>query len=325
MIRSVAGSWSRCRKSLWRVTIVVACLIGLSACAGTPVTDRLMATPPAGLPSFVELSETPFFPQTAYYCGPAALATVLSASGQDLAPDEIAKQVYTPGRNGTLQTEIKTGSRRNARLALPVGSIPDALHHVANGRPVLILQNLALEIMPQWHYAVLVGYDLKKKRVVLRSGTTKRRVISLETLEHTWGRGDFWGVVVVAPEGPVPAGTGLSDWLQESLGLERAGNTSSAKMAYKTASVHWRNEPTPLISLSNIYYANGNLSAAASQLTLALTRAPDHPIALNNLAHILMKQGDLVRAEVLARRAQEVGGGAAARETLSEILAKQKG
>jgi hypothetical protein len=26
------------------------------------------------------------------------------------------------------------------------------------GRPVLVLQNLALKLWPQWHYAVVVGY-----------------------------------------------------------------------------------------------------------------------------------------------------------------------
>src|SRR3546814_2318796 len=40
---------------------------------------------PAGepLPRQVELSEVPFFPQEDYYCGPAALATVLAWGGVD--------------------------------------------------------------------------------------------------------------------------------------------------------------------------------------------------------------------------------------------------
>ncbi len=305
--------------------ILMTALVGLSACAGTPVTDSLTSKPPPELPVSTELTATPFFPQTQYYCGPAALATVLNASGHDLLPNQIADQVYTPGRKGTLQTEILTGSRRNARLALPAGGMHAALGHVAAGRPVLILQNLGLEIAPQWHYAVLVGYDLRRGIAVLRSGTTRRKILDLKTLEHTWRRGDFWGVVIVPPQGPVPDGTQLSVWLNESLGLERAGNSSAARAAYRTAAAQWPTSTAPLIAIANIEYAAGDLAAASSKLAAAVVLEPDNATALNNLAHVLMEQNDLDAAAAMARRADVAGGGAVARQTLAEIEARRKG
>jgi hypothetical protein len=61
----------------WRVAVTLALLLFLVGCAGS---SRL-ATLPAGLPSRAELTATPFYPQTEHQCGPAALATVLSAAG----------------------------------------------------------------------------------------------------------------------------------------------------------------------------------------------------------------------------------------------------
>ncbi|MEQ9198640.1 MAG: PA2778 family cysteine peptidase [Rhodospirillales bacterium] len=153
----------------------------LSGCAATPMTEQITASPPPGMPVTYELNHVPFFAQEQYFCGPAALATVLNATGLETEPDSLAQTIYTPGRQGTLQTEILTGARRQGRLALPVRRLSDVFLNVADGRPVLILQNLSLEIVPLWHYAVLVGFDLPGQTVLLRSGTTRRHEMPMET------------------------------------------------------------------------------------------------------------------------------------------------
>ncbi|WNK01275.1 PA2778 family cysteine peptidase [Thalassospiraceae bacterium LMO-JJ14] len=289
------------------------------------MTEQLTASPPQGLPAFAELTDVPFFAQTQYFCGPAALATVLNTSGLEINPEDLAKSIYTPGRQGTLQTEILTGTRRQGRLALPVHDMGEAFMNIAHGRPVLILQNLALELVPQWHYAVLVGFDLPAETVVLRSGTTRRQVMPMTTFEHTWRRAEFWGVVVVGPEGPIPENTSLSAWLHEALGLERAGKPTDALTAFSVAAGHWPNASAPLIAAANILIVQGRLQDAASSLQAAVRRQPDNAVALNNLAHVLMLQGALEAAEKAALKAVEYGGSseATARETLAAIRARQ--
>lgn len=61
----------------------------LGGCAQPP---RL---PPesAVLPARVELREVPFFPQEAYQCGPAALATMLGQRGLALTPGQLKDEV----------------------------------------------------------------------------------------------------------------------------------------------------------------------------------------------------------------------------------------
>lgn len=309
-----------------RPAVSAMAMLFMVACAGTPVTQSLTSSPPPGLPAAVELADVPFFAQTEYYCGPAALATMLNESGLDTRPEKLAKAIYTPGREGTLQTEIVSGARRNGRLALPVQSMTNALVEVGDGRPVLVFQNLGLDVAPQWHYAVLVGYDLDAGRAVLRSGTERRHVIDLETLEHTWRRTGFWGVVVAPPAGPVPGTTNMSSWLKEAYGLELTGHHDLALTAYRTAAARWPDKAVPLISLANVLIAQDRSFEATRALREALARQQDNAVAMNNLAHVLMRREKWDEAEEMALAAAAAGGETekAAKQTLEEIRERRE-
>src|SRR5690606_8934934 len=175
-------------------------LSSLAGCGATPHSDRLLAGPSADLPPRHELTEVPFHPQEAYQCGPAALATVLQHSGVDTSPEALEPRIYVPGRQGSFQVEILAATRRAGRLAhLIAPDLEALLRAVAAGQPVLVLQNLGLDWYPQWHYAVVVGYDLAKRQVVLRSGVTERYHMPLKLFERTWRRGELWGMVALAP------------------------------------------------------------------------------------------------------------------------------
>lgn len=65
----------------------------------------------------IELVQTPFYPQSRYQCGPAALATVLNHAGVDVGPVDLVGQVYAPSRRGTFQVEMLAATRRHGRLA----------------------------------------------------------------------------------------------------------------------------------------------------------------------------------------------------------------
>ncbi|MCW3478572.1 hypothetical protein OL229_03185 [Neisseriaceae bacterium JH1-16] len=88
-------------------------LLLLVGCASTPQTAALLTRRPSDLPARVELTEVPFFPQDAYQCGPAALATVLVHAGVVTTPTELTPQLYLPERQGTLQAELLGATRRH--------------------------------------------------------------------------------------------------------------------------------------------------------------------------------------------------------------------
>ena len=86
----------------------------LAGCASAPQTEQLLQKS-TGLPDHIELSQTPFFPQERYQCGPAALATVLTYSGVNIDAGALADEIYLPSRLGSLQIEILASSRRHGR------------------------------------------------------------------------------------------------------------------------------------------------------------------------------------------------------------------
>ena len=190
---------------------------------------------------------------------------------------------------------------------------------------MLILQNLGLDIAPFWHYAVIIGFDIPNETLLLRSGTTRRQTMAMQTFEHTWRRADYWGVVMVKPAGPIPQKTEISEWLNEAYGLERAGQELAALTAYSTAAQHWPGAATPLIFSANILIRKERLLDATIDLRAAVQRDPINPSARNNLAHVLMLQGMLGEAEAHAQKAVEYGAGMqdTATQTLSAIRQKK--
>lgn len=277
----------------------------------------------AELPQRAQVSDVPFFPQTEYHCGPAAMAMALAWTGLPVTQDDLTPQVYTPGRTGTLQADLLSAARRNGRLAVVTTKLPDLLKEVAAGHPVLVFQNLALEIMPQWHYAMLTGYDLESGDVILHSGTEKNRVTPLNTFAHTWARAGGWALVVLPPD-QLPVSAAELPVIRAAAGLERAGRRTEAARAYAAIRTRWPNSFAAAMGAGNIRYALGDYEAARQAFAAARDLRPKEAPAWNNLAHALVKLGRRNAAIEAARRAVALAGANAKsyRETLSEISAQ---
>jgi hypothetical protein len=78
---------------------MAAAAAGLAACATPAAVERAELRP--GLPDRAEVAGVPFEPQEELWCGPAALAMVLSWSGPKITQPELAPAVYTSGRAGS--------------------------------------------------------------------------------------------------------------------------------------------------------------------------------------------------------------------------------
>ena len=276
----------------------------LSVIAGCAVqTQALRALPPAGLVPRAELTATPFFAQTEYRCGPAALATALAAAGLPADPAELGPAVFLPARTGTLQIEMIAGARRQGAVATRIGTtLEAALREVAAGRPVVVLQNLGLTWIPAWHYAVLVGYDIPLGDVFLRSGTTQREALPMRTFEHTWARSGFWAFVVLPP-GQWPATAGEAAVVEASVGFERSGTPQQAVAVYRSALERHPDNLTLAIGLGNSLYAAGDKGAAAAAFRAAAERHRSSA-AWVNLSTTLLELGDRDGARDAARAAQ---------------------
>jgi len=278
----------------------------LAGCAA-PQTQRLAEAPPAGLPAATELAAVPFFAQEDYQCGPASLAAVLRHAGREATPESLQPQVYVPRRKGSFQAEMLAATRRHGLVAYPIAPrLEDLLAELAAGNPVLVLQNLALDWAPQWHYAVAIGYDLGARELVLRSGVTRRLAMSLDTFERTWARSGHWAMVAIEPR-RLPASARELDHLAALAALERL-DPAAAQPGYEAALARWPDSAAAALGLGNTRYAQRDLAGAADAYRHATERQPGSADAWNNLAQALAELGWRAEALAAARRAVALGG-----------------
>jgi len=291
----------------------------LAGCAGTPQLAALRQAPPQ-LPSRVELTAVPFFPQETHQCGPASLATALNASGVAVSPEALTPQVYLPDRQGSLQVEMLATARRHGLLAYPLApSLNDLLREIAAGTPVIILQNLGVAALPLWHYAVAVGYDLERETLILRSGVTAREVMPLSTFEHTWARSGYWAMLALPPA-RLPATAAEGPYVQAAAALERAGQPRAAHSAYQTALARWPKNLVARMGLGNTAYGMKQWKEAETAFRQAAADHPQDWTPLNNLALALAEQKRFGEALKIAEQAVMLAGDRReARETLEEI------
>ncbi len=259
----------------------------LSACAGTPQPSRLKAAPPADIPVSHELTEIAFFPQEKYQCGPAALATMLTAEDINVSDEALVSKVYLPERKGSLQIEMIATARSYGLLPYKLSTeLGDVLKEVASGQPVLVFQNLALSWIPQWHYAVVVGYDLNKQYLILRSGTTQRHIVAMDTFERTWQRAKYWAYVIVPPT-EVPVTANPVGFTRSASDLMKSGHQQQALQAFKAAGQRWPDEALPQMTLGNVLYAMEDFEGAQAAFNEAVRIEPENAQAWNNLAYVL--------------------------------------
>jgi hypothetical protein len=291
-----------------RAAAVAVVLCALAGCAANP--PALQTFVQQGLPPQVELDGTPFFAQDRYQCGPAVLATVLAASGVEVTADELVREVYLPGRRGSLQPELVAATRSRGRVPYVLPPETSALLAVvADGTPVLVLQKLGAGPWPGWHYAVLVGYDAARDRVVLRSGLEPRKESSAALFLASWGRGEWWALAALHP-GAIPPRADLGRYMEAAAGLEAAGRPQDALPSYEAAARHWPEAALPRLALANLAFAGGDVATAERGYREAIRFDPGNVAARNNRAEALNRMGcpAAARREIEAARELAAGG-----------------
>jgi tetratricopeptide (TPR) repeat protein len=298
---------------------IAALAAALAGCAASPpLADGL----PAAAPRSIELDGTPFFPQEEYQCGPAALATILAASGVPLDAKTLEPEVFIPGRRGSLELELKGAARRHGRIPYELATTAHELvAELEEGRPVLVLQNLGASRLPVWHYAVLIGYDAEKNVAILRSGRDERVEMRWQRFAGTWHRAGRFALTALVP-GEIPVHAEASRYVEAAAGLEAAGQWKLAGESYDAAIARWPSEPRAWLGRGNVAYAGGDLAAAADAYGRAIQLAPNDAAARNNLAQALADAACPDAARRQAERAAQLAAGTALEGTAAETRAR---
>lgn len=281
----------------------------LTACQTAPQSRQLTSNWPQSLPDAAVVANVPFFPQELYQCGPAALATALGASGVSVHPDALVDQVFVPGRQGSFQIEMVATGRSYNRLVYTIEpSLSALLTEVANGNPVLVLQNLGLDSLPQWHFAVVKGFERASSELVLNSGVIEDYRVALTVFERTWARAEHWGITLPEP-GEIPATARFDKVLQSLVDLENtSGDFVVLSEYYRAAIDRWSEKPELRMGYANLQLGNDFYREAANSYEQIVLLRPEYAPAHNNLAHALIELGELDEAAYHAEQAVRFGG-----------------
>jgi tetratricopeptide (TPR) repeat protein len=281
----------------------------LQGCAVlVPQTAALRDEWPAALPEVVELIEAPFFPQSEYQCGPAALATALAYFKVPVTADDLVSQVYIPERKGSVQVEMLAAPRRYGMISYALAPrFEDVLREIAAGTPVVVLQNYGFGPFERWHYATAIGFNARSGSLVLRSGETRRWWMPLALFERTWRDSRYWAMVAVPPD-RMPVTAHRARYLEALVAFERAGNPQASATAYASYLERWPGELTASIGLANAHHALGDLDQAEVVLRETLKQHPNSVAVINNLAQTLSDKGANTEALELISRAPESDG-----------------
>lgn len=283
-------------------------LLLLNGCAATPQSDRLLAAIPESLTQAKELQEVPFYAQEKYQCGPAALATLLQTKNVNVTPGQLVKQIYIPERKGSLQIEIISSMRRYGLIPyLLRPRLEEVLQEVRAGRPVLVLQDLGFFIFPQWHYAVLVGYDLHQRNLILRSGEEQRHIMDIHDFERSWQRARHWALLALQP-GEMPLDPDEWHYTTAIVGFEHLKRWQILEKSYQAGLAIWPDSKELNLGFGNLHYLQQHPQQARKHYQHLVNVHPDYAPAHNNLAQVLAEQGELSSALLHAKRAVELGG-----------------
>jgi hypothetical protein len=142
-------------------------------------------------------------------------------------PGLVAKKMRLPGQEALVEKNLTRVVTEHGLLVYPLPSrLADVLEQVSAGYPVLVrLDDGSLISSP--HYAVVVGYDRVKQRLLLRSGMNRRLIMTFKDFQSAWDAFGNWAILIQAPA-QLPANVERQRWLSAVSQLEQAGQKLAA-------------------------------------------------------------------------------------------------
>lgn len=258
----------------------------LQSCLSAAKQTRSLFNEIGDLQGRVGPLDVPFIKQEVAQCGPATLAMVLNYHGNPVVLDIVAEKVFKKKYQGTLPADLIWAARTEKMLAFQIKGLKALLRELDSGNPVIVFENLGLKIFPQWHFAVVVGYDLLSKTLILHSGPKPFKIEKMAEFELSWSLADYWGLVVLPPGKISSTGTEV-EHVAAVVALENLGYTEAAEKGYRGILDRWPHSYVSLLGLGQLAFQKNQLILSNKYLQKAVEINPGSEVARQNLETVL--------------------------------------
>lgn len=249
-------------------------------------TENFFADSPVHMVEKVEIVGVPFIRQEANACGPATLAMALQWAGKNVSVKDLTPQIYSENNKenekGSLQSDLISAGRRQGMMVVAIEGLSALLKEIEAGHPVIIFENLGVRWLPRWHYAIVFGYNLHEKKLLLHSGPDAFKEEDMAEFELSWRLGHYWGLVVL-PADELSATADELAHASAAAALESLGEFEEAQKSYRAILNRWPKSLPAYVGLGNIFYQQKLYRESVSYLKKAVSVSPQSAAALHNL------------------------------------------
>ncbi|NPV04618.1 MAG: peptidase C39 [Syntrophaceae bacterium] len=135
----------------------------------------------------LEIEGVPFVKQDSQFCGPAALASVMTYHGVQTDQKTVGAAVHSEKLQGALITDLERFAREAGLEAKSGRGTPEGLKAaIDRGRPVIVLVDLGLWVVSRPHYLVVFGYD--GEGFIAHDGATPGNRYPYARFAEIWGK-----------------------------------------------------------------------------------------------------------------------------------------
>lgn len=279
-------------KSFFLLVVAVTLFGG---CASSQKLDSLIDPEDALIQRSVR-NDIPFIPQEARMCGPTVLQMLAIDLQQETDFQTLRKMSFNEREQGTFKSDFLSASRRIGLAPYRVDSLNELIQLSAEGHPVVVFQNLGLPSSPQWHYALVVGYDLDRNEVLLHSGTTAYQRMSFPRFLKAWDWGGSWAYQLARPA-DFPDRASFEEALDNAIVFDELAMLDQALEIYESMKFRWPDRFEPYLGSANVHFFLKDFESAVQDLERAIARNPRIPALYFNLAVIHFERGNLQAAK----------------------------
>jgi uncharacterized protein len=190
-------------------SFVVAFVLGVSSLGCSMYQGSAKPAEPSDLSRGGGWTMVPNFPLVRQVgtddCGGAALAAVLRYWGHAATPESIEAAIGRNDRRLSAGDMAAHAEKLGLRAYVIYGTMNDVVYELDRGRPLIV--GLGKEVVTGSvlsHYEVVVGYDPKKKRVLLLDPERGWQIDTFEGFATEWSRSGGVTIVAFLPSGEAP-------------------------------------------------------------------------------------------------------------------------